>query len=135
MPVVLQPVTAPSEQDLLDLGKIYNDYPSDLQWPELQQQLENQPETTLYGALFNGRLIGALTVTDQGDSAELDHLCVRSVTRRRGVGREMIRQLLTKTAFASFTLHTDSNNEALQAFLNHTGFQQNGNCFRLNRAT
>lgn len=133
MPVILEPITAPTEQDLLDLEKIYADFPGDLRWPEVEQKLRANPAMNLYGALFNGRLIGAVAITARGDEADIDYLCVRTVTRRRGVGREIIRQLLAKTLFNSFSLVTDSDNKALAQFLDHTGFNHDGHRFTLIR--
>lgn len=106
MPVVLEKVDNPSEQDLIDLEKLYNDYPTDFRFSNLQQLLSDNPELSLYGARFNARLLGAVTTQQTGDNIKLDHLCVRKVTRQRNVARELLRQL-TATLDSS-TFHFES---------------------------
>ena len=93
MPVTLEAVNKPSEQDLIDLNKIYQDYPVDVRWPALQQQLNENSNTTLYAARFNARLLAAISITVKDDGITLDHLCVRTVTRQRHVARDMLRLL------------------------------------------
>ncbi|SFX33286.1 acetyl-CoA sensor PanZ family protein [Marinospirillum alkaliphilum] len=42
------------------------------------------------GALFNDHLIGAVLVSMSDEEWQLRHLCVREVTRRRGVGTRLM---------------------------------------------
>jgi ribosomal protein S18 acetylase RimI-like enzyme len=48
----------------------------------------------LYAARFNERLLGAVRVTLHGNEGELSALCVREVTRRRGVGQYLVEEVL-----------------------------------------
>ncbi len=91
MPVTLEALNNPSEQDLIDLQKVYKDYPLDVDWPTLQELVNKDDNCTLYAIRFNDRLLGAMTITDAGDNLKLEHLCVRELTRQRHVGRDLLR--------------------------------------------
>ncbi len=91
MPVNLEKVSHPTAQDLIDLEKIYADYPTDLNWTALNIQLEENANLNLYALRFNDRYLGAFTALQQADSIEIKHLCVRIVTRQRHVGRDLLR--------------------------------------------
>lgn len=130
MPVFIEKVTSPSEQDLIDLDKLYKDYPTDFRFSKLQQLLQQQPQTTLYGARFNGRLLAALTVNACGN---IDHLCTRAVTRQRGVGKELLRQLLRDCPDTAFTFTSCIDSTAIAPLFTQAGFSQNGNTFTLQR--
>ncbi|NYZ43125.1 aspartate 1-decarboxylase autocleavage activator PanM, partial [Escherichia coli] len=68
-----------SDQDRIDLQKIWPEYsPSSLQVDDNHR---------IYAARFNERLLAAVRVTLSGTEGALDSLCVREVTRRRGVGQ------------------------------------------------
>ncbi|MRT50969.1 aspartate 1-decarboxylase autocleavage activator PanM [Raoultella sp. RIT712] len=74
------------EQDRIDLGKI---------WPS--QDLDAIPlddHHRVYAARFNERLLASVRVTLSGDAGELSALCVREVTRRRGVGQYLVEEIL-----------------------------------------
>jgi len=71
-------------QDEIDLAKI---------WPNQSVSHWLESPRALFAASFNDRLLGAVKVTLQGDSAELQDLAVRDVTRRRGVGRYLLEEL------------------------------------------
>ncbi|STV03126.1 acetyltransferase [Klebsiella pneumoniae subsp. pneumoniae] len=71
-----------SDQDRIDLGKI---------WPSQDLSTLTLDENhRLYAARFNERLLGAVRVTLRGVEGELSDLCVREVTRRRGVGQYLV---------------------------------------------
>ncbi|WP_159864406.1 MULTISPECIES: aspartate 1-decarboxylase autocleavage activator PanM [unclassified Raoultella] len=75
-----------SDQDRIDLGKI---------WPS--RDLAGIPvdeSHAIYAARFNERLLAAVRVTLSGDAGELSALCVREVTRRRGVGQYLVEEIL-----------------------------------------
>lgn len=77
---------APDTQDKIDLGKI---------WPESATTPLNISEhKRLYAAKFNDRLLGAVWVTLSGQQGTLTALNVREVTRRRGVGRYLVEEVL-----------------------------------------
>ncbi|HCI4592651.1 TPA: aspartate 1-decarboxylase autocleavage activator PanM [Klebsiella quasipneumoniae subsp. similipneumoniae] len=75
-----------SVQDRIDLGKI---------WPSQDLSMLTLDENhRLYAARFNERLLGAVRVTLRGVEGELSDLCVREVTRRRGVGQYLVEETL-----------------------------------------
>lgn len=80
MKLTIERLITLSPQDLIDLGKI---------WPHQQPaqwQAWLEEGKALFAARFNQRLLGAVKIDVQGDSAQLHDLMVREVTRRRGVG-------------------------------------------------
>lgn len=94
MPVyveVLGPTLAP--QDLQDLQRIYADAPDSWQLDlQAREQLIQQGliHRRLLGARFNGRLLGAaLMNVEEPSRCLLSYLCVRRVTRQRGVGQRL----------------------------------------------
>ncbi|EOO9700289.1 aspartate 1-decarboxylase autocleavage activator PanM [Escherichia coli] len=75
-----------SDQDRIDLQKIWPEYsPSSLQVDDNHR---------IYAARFNERLLAAVRVTLSGTEGALDSLCVREVTRRRGVGQYLLEEVL-----------------------------------------
>lgn len=75
-----------SDQDSIDLGKIWPEYsPSSLTVDENHR---------IYAARFNERLLAAVRVTLSGTEGALDSLRVRDVTRRRGVGQYLIEEVI-----------------------------------------
>ena len=75
-----------SEQDYLDLAKIWPEYPAD--------SLRVDESHRIYAARFNDRLLGAVRVTLRGTEGAMDSLRVREVTRRRGVGHYLIEETI-----------------------------------------
>lgn len=112
MPVfveVLGPVV--SAQDQNDLLKIYADAPE--QWqltPERVQALVVQGVSSqgLLGARFNGRLLGAGFIRREPGRWFLSHLCVRAITRRRGVGQRLVDEGMRLALQAQATLYWDA---------------------------
>lgn len=133
MPVTLETVANPTEQDLVDLEKIYADYPPATDWASLQQTLEQNPAMTLYAGRFNNRLLGAVSVTEEDGNLALNHLCVRAITRERHVGRDILRLLLAKYPEKSFSLKLCTDSPATEKLLANAGFEQQGNTFVLKR--
>ena len=77
-----------SDQDRIDLGKIWpSQDPDDIPLDDRHQ---------IYAARFNERLLGAVRVTLRGNEGELSALCVREVTRRRGVGQYLVEEVLQR---------------------------------------
>ena len=75
-----------SDQDHIDLAKVWPEYsPSSLQVDEIHR---------IYAARFNERLLGAVRVTLRGTQGALDSLRVRDVTRRRGVGKYLLDEVI-----------------------------------------
>mgnify|MGYP000559475909 CR=1 FL=1 len=101
MPVHIEWIESPSEQDWSDLEKLYKDAPSD--WfdgtcePTAQDYIavKKQQDFKVVAGRFNDRLIVAATLkAQQGQNSYLlEELCVRSATRKRGVARQMLVRL------------------------------------------
>ncbi len=80
---------------------------------------------------FNERLLGAVRVTLRGVEGELSDLCVREVTRRRGVGQYLVEETLRDNpAINSWRVadHGVEDRGVMAAFMQALGFsaQQNG---------
>lgn len=138
MPVTLETIDATAEQDLIDLQKIYEDYPTALRWPELNATLNTQPDnaqTKLYAARFNARLLGSISCQlSHNGNALLDHLCVRKVTRQRHVARDLLRLLLQELKsnnVKQVTLQCCIDSEGLSKTLLQAGFTQQDQLFTL----
>ena len=113
MPVFMVPVTAKvldrEEQWSLDLHRIYSeadalrlclegetlDANAFIQEALAKDALEKK-ERWFAAALFNDHLIGAVLVTEKPQAWYLQHLCVREVTRRRGVGSRLMTLVATE---------------------------------------
>ncbi|TNL05992.1 aspartate 1-decarboxylase autocleavage activator PanM [Kosakonia cowanii] len=79
-------LTSFSEQDHIDLAKI---------WPEYSPASLHIDNThRIYAARFNDRLLAAVRVTLRGTEGVLDSLRVRDVTRRRGVGQYLVEEVM-----------------------------------------
>lgn len=93
MPVYVESIRTPSPQDSQDLAKIYADAPQWLLEPygDAQQLIAaGLAQGTLIAGRFNDRLLGAALLTRSDSAWHLSHLCVRRITRRRGVGRRLL---------------------------------------------
>lgn len=93
MPIVVEHLHDATHQDRQDLQKIYQDAPAWLFEPFSDAgQLINSclTEGTLIAARFNDRLLGAARLQRHQDAWYLSHLCVRKVTRRRGVAERLV---------------------------------------------
>lgn len=106
-----------SEQDRLDLAKIWPEYDIDT--------LALDDNHRIYAARFNERLLGAVRVTLAGTQATLDSLRVREITRRRGVGQYLLEETLADNAQASSWWMADIGVEdrgVMAAFMQALGF-------------
>ncbi len=75
-----------TDQDHIDLAKVWPEYsPASLQVDETHH---------IYAARFNDRLLGAVRVTLLGTQGALDSLRIRDVTRRRGVGKYLLEEVM-----------------------------------------
>ena len=93
MPVYFESAEQPSAQDLADLEKIYLDAPNWLLLPFADAAALIQhalSQNSLVTARFNSRLLGAAVLDKHADRWLLSHLCVRELTRKRGVARRML---------------------------------------------
>ncbi|MHA3736111.1 acetyl-CoA sensor PanZ family protein [Pseudomonas sp. Eth.TT006] len=95
MPVIVQVLEDASYQDQQDLQKIYRDAP---QWLFAPYSGDSQliesclADGSLIAGRFNDRLLGAARLTRHDAVWYLSHLCVRKVTRRRGVAERLVNQ-------------------------------------------
>jgi len=111
-----------SDQDHIDLGKI---------WPEYSPSSLTVDEThRIYAARFNERLLGAVRVTLNGTDGALDSLRVREITRRRGVGQYLIEEVIRDNPDVSAWWMSDigvEDRSVMSAFMQATGFAEREN--------
>ena len=126
MPVVVQRLTQPSDQDRQDLLKIYADAPQWLLAPfadagELVER--GLAEGRLFTGRFNDRLLGAAWVERDGETWRLSRLCVRQVTRYRGVARRLLEeaQRLAVLQGAALRLSAPADQPQAAQFAQHLG--------------
>lgn len=96
MPVRLEHITQPTEQDWIDLGKIHQDtQPQGLKLSaeELQQWLQ-QPHQWLIAGRFNDRIVGCLLAQQSEGQVTLSQAAVRTVTQRRGVMHQLLHHVV-----------------------------------------
>ena len=93
MPVVFEALTHATEQDRQDLHKIYLDAPDWLlaDLGDTSTLIDNALASGQWVAgRFNDRLLGAARLDRQAEAWQLSCLCVRKVTRRRGVAERLL---------------------------------------------
>lgn len=136
MPVHLEHISQPTEQDWIDLGKIYTDAPQD--WladasdikASLQQLLDQ--DIWLIAGRFNARLLGAMQAEKDGDNIILRHFCVRTITINRGVAHQMLHHMNAWADENGYTLIAKDLPEALANSLINRGFIKNNQDFERN---
>ncbi|MDE1475642.1 aspartate 1-decarboxylase autocleavage activator PanM [Xenorhabdus bovienii] len=121
MKLTIKPISVLSQQDKIDLKKI---------WPEQDTQeweVLLAGDQKLFVAQFNGRLLAAVKVTLNSSTGILEDFCVREVTRRRGVGAYLLEQV--KAAFPeidrwewSLNHFPDIHDPALRDFMDACDF-------------
>jgi GNAT superfamily N-acetyltransferase len=129
-----------SQQLLIDLQKLYQGYLSeqDLNIASLES-LINNPQTLFFVTLFNERHLGALQITIKKSIADLSLLCVRDITRRRGVGKNLLHEVEKKlkskaveTIQLSLTDIRKDEQEGMKNFMAYCGYQLVGFKFSKN---
>jgi GNAT superfamily N-acetyltransferase len=108
MPVYLEFVRQPSAQDHSDLAKIYADAPAWLLAPHANAEAliaAGSANGQLIAGRFNDRLLGAALLEQGQDCWRLAHLCVRKITRNRGVGRRLLDEAQRLATEAGKPLH------------------------------
>lgn len=126
MPVQLEHISQPTEQDWIDLGKIYADAPqewlsdtSDIK-ASLQPLLDQQ--TWLIAGRFNSRLLGAMQASKEDNNVILQHLCVRNITTNRGVAHQIMHHLNGWADENGYTLIAKDLPVELENSLKNRGF-------------
>ncbi|UVE18198.1 PanM family protein [Pseudomonas sp. LS44] len=117
MPVIVERISQPSEQDRLDLAKIYADAPAWLLAPYTDAQAliaAGLAAGTLLSGRFNDRLLGAALLESGSVHWRLSHLCVRTLTRKRGVGRRLLDEAQRIAREAGRPLHLAAPVEHLE---------------------
>ena len=107
MPIIVEPLNQATAQDRQDLQKIYHDAPDWLFAPfSGQAQLieDGLRDGTLIAGRFNDRLLGAARLQRHQDAWHLSHLCVRKITRRRGVAERLVAEARKMAAQSGKTL-------------------------------
>jgi ribosomal protein S18 acetylase RimI-like enzyme len=93
MPIIVESLREPTSQDQQDLQKIYRDAPDWLFAPfnaDTQLIQDCLADGSLIAGRFNDRLLGAARLQRHQDVWHLSHICVRKITRRRGVAERLV---------------------------------------------
>lgn len=128
MPVVVQHLTQPSDQDRQDLLKIYADAPSWLLAPFAGPEelvVRGLAEGRLFAGRFNDRLLGAAWIERDGEAWRLSRLCVRQLTRNRGVARRLLEeaQRMAVLQGAALRLSAPQGQPEAERFAEHLGLK------------
>jgi GNAT superfamily N-acetyltransferase len=118
MPVFVETLTEPSQQDRIDLAKIFADAPTWLLAPyaDAAALIETAlADGSLIAGRFNDRLLGAALLQRAEPHWRLSHLCVRKITRRRGVGKRLLEESQRMAGEADKMLHLAAPPEQLEA--------------------
>ena len=118
MPVFVETVTRPSAQDHTDLTKVYADAPDWLLTPYASADAliaSGIGEGRLIAGRFNDRLLGAALLSRDADCWRLSHLCVRKVTRTRGVARRILDEAQRMAREAGKPLHLAAPKDHLES--------------------
>ncbi|WP_223488528.1 acetyl-CoA sensor PanZ family protein [Pseudomonas sp. A-RE-19] len=108
MPIIVEPLNQATYQDQQDLQKIYRDAPDWLFAPftgdaELIEVCLQ--DGSLIAGRFNDRLLGAARLQRRHqDIWHLSHLCVRKITRRRGVAERLVNEAQRMASQSGATL-------------------------------
>lgn len=107
MPIIVESLNQATSQDRQDLQKIYRDAPDWLFAPfSGQAQLIEDclRDGTLIAGRFNDRLLGAARLQRHQDAWHLSQICVRKITRRRGVAERLVAEALKMAALSGMPL-------------------------------
>ncbi|URM28692.1 PanM family protein [Pseudomonas frederiksbergensis] len=107
MPIIVELLNQATYQDQQDLQKIYRDAPNWLFSPftgEMQLFEDCLQDGSLIAGRFNDRLLGAARLQQHHDVWHLSHLCVRKITRRRGVAERLVNEAQKMASQSGATL-------------------------------
>ncbi|GLS92490.1 hypothetical protein GCM10007916_35620 [Psychromonas marina] len=122
-----------SAQLFIDLQKLYQGYLNEEELTvEALGELINLPNKLFFVTLFNARHLGALQASIEENTAQLNLLCVRDITRRRGVGKNLLREVekrLKEKGIQELKLLlseiTESEQQTMTLFMQACGYQLN----------
>ncbi|MGB6211784.1 acetyl-CoA sensor PanZ family protein [Pseudomonas mandelii] len=107
MPIIVELLHEATYQDQQDLQKIYRDAPDWLFAPfsgGLQLIESCLEDGSLIAGRFNDRLLGAARLQRNHDVWHLSQICVRKITRRRGVAERMVDEARKMASQSGVTL-------------------------------
>ncbi|MBH3431437.1 acetyl-CoA sensor PanZ family protein [Pseudomonas citronellolis] len=107
MPVIVEHLAQPSAQDRQDLARLYAEAPAWLLAPFADGEALVDAALaagTLLTGRFNDRLLGAAWLQRDADAWRLSRLCVRRVTRGRGVARRLLEEAQRQAVLAGCPL-------------------------------
>lgn len=126
MPVKLEHLTEPTEDDFADFEKIRNDTaPHGLAVDEPLQEWINQNRWVI-GGRFNDRIIGALLAEQNGDHVRLSNAGVRRITQGRGVMHQMLHFLCKWADEESLVLEFIDSKDSLSEAILRRNFERQG---------
>lgn len=129
MPVTLEKVGVMSPQDKVDLEKVYNDYPLETSLAKVMEFINDTANSSLYAVRFNERLLGACTITNANNELVLENLCVRSITRNRRVGSDILRLVGKHFEGQAISAPYCQKCDALAQLFKQAGFNDDGQRF------
>ncbi|MHC8369753.1 acetyl-CoA sensor PanZ family protein [Pseudomonas sp. MDT1-85] len=107
MPIIVELLNHATYQDQQDLQKIYRDAPDWLFAPftgDIQLIEDCLQDGSLIAGRFNDRLLGAARLQRHHDAWHMSHLCVRKITRRRGVAERLVNEAQKMASQSGATL-------------------------------
>ena len=107
MPIIVEQLNQATYQDQQDLQKIYRDAPDWLFAPftgDVELIEDCLRDGSLIAGRFNDRLLGAARLQRHHDVWHLSHLCVRKITRRRGVAERLVSEAQKMASQSGATL-------------------------------
>ncbi|MFJ7284810.1 acetyl-CoA sensor PanZ family protein [Pseudomonas sp. NPDC099000] len=107
MPIKIELLHEATYQDQQDLQKIYRDAPDWLFAPfsgDLQLIEGCLGDGSLIAGRFNDRLLGAARLQRHSDVWHLSQICVRKITRRRGVAERLVNEAQKMASQSGVTL-------------------------------
>ena len=93
MPVTIENITSIDPHERADLIKIGHDAADGKALTEIIDRLGSCSHRRLFIARFNSRIIAAAIIEPCGESWNVVWLCVRTITRGRGVARRLLTEL------------------------------------------
>lgn len=125
-------------QLLIDLKKLYQGHLSDVELSDksLVDNLIENKNLQFFVTKFNDRHLGAVKVALQENNAVLSGLCIREVTRRRGIAKNLLKEvekhLVTQKAqnvTMALSEFCEEEKQGVTAFMLASNYQLENNLF------